>query len=139
MQTFLPYSNFKQSLEALDRRRLGKQRVEGYQILRTITGRSSGWRHHPAVKMWRGAAPALIDYTLTACEVWTSLGYSDTIADKIYLEFGEDLDAPVILPAWTRDPRVLDSHKAMLYIKDPVYYVEFEKFYHEYKDYYWPV
>lgn len=139
MQTFLPYEDFTASLTALDRRRLGKQRVEGYQILRTITGRSSGWRHHPAVKMWRGAAPALIDYTLTACEVWMRFGYSDTIADKIYLEFSEELDAPIVIPAWTRDPRVLDSHKAMLYHKDPDYYTTFEKFYHEYKDYYWPV
>ena len=36
MQTFLPYSNFQKSAEVLDWRRLGKQRVEGMQIINTI-------------------------------------------------------------------------------------------------------
>lgn len=139
MQTFLPFNNFYHSLEALDSRRLGKQRVEGYQILRTITGLSTGWRHHPAVKMWRGAAPALIDYTLTACEVWTMRGFSDTVADKIYFEFSDLLDQPIIRPEWLSDPRVLDSHKAMLYVKDPEYYAKFKPHHDEYKEYYWPV
>ena len=36
MQTFLPYSNFQKTAEVLDYRRLGKQRVEGMQIIKTI-------------------------------------------------------------------------------------------------------
>ena len=36
MQTFLPYSNFHLTAEVLDRKRLGKQRVECLQILRTL-------------------------------------------------------------------------------------------------------
>ncbi len=39
MQTFLPYSDFRKSLESLDNKRLGKQRVEAYQIISAITGR----------------------------------------------------------------------------------------------------
>ena len=58
MQTFLPYPDFNKSIQALEYRRLGKQRVEAYQILRTIkTG--GGWSHHPTVKMWRGHINAL--------------------------------------------------------------------------------
>ena len=36
MQTFLPVSNFRITAEILDRRRLGKQRVEALQILRAL-------------------------------------------------------------------------------------------------------
>ena len=45
MQTFLPYKSFKQSLQSLDYRRLGKQRVEAFQILNVLLGRTEtkGW------------------------------------------------------------------------------------------------
>jgi hypothetical protein len=39
MQTFLPYPDFRESLQVLDNKRLGKQRVEAYQIISAITGR----------------------------------------------------------------------------------------------------
>lgn len=38
MQTFLPYENFEESAYALDTRRLGKQRVETYQIMQALFG-----------------------------------------------------------------------------------------------------
>ena len=60
MQTFLPYPDFKQSAACLDYRRLGKQRVEGVQILKAILGEKSlndkpykGWLNHPATLMWK--------------------------------------------------------------------------------------
>jgi len=40
MQTFLPYPDFKKSLQTLDYRRLGKQRVEAYQIIRILKAAS---------------------------------------------------------------------------------------------------
>ena len=36
MQTFLPYESFEESAKVLDYRRLGKQRVEGMQIINAI-------------------------------------------------------------------------------------------------------
>ena len=36
MQTFLPYKSFEESAKVLDWRRLGKQRVEGMQIINAI-------------------------------------------------------------------------------------------------------
>ena len=38
MQTFLPYPSFEESAKVLDWRRLGKQRVEGMQIINAISG-----------------------------------------------------------------------------------------------------
>jgi predicted RNase H-like HicB family nuclease len=59
MQTFLPYLDFAECARVLDDRRLGKQRVEVLQIARAITVPGYGWRHHPAVRMWRGYEEAL--------------------------------------------------------------------------------
>ena len=52
MQTFLPYKSFKDSFKVLDYRRLGKQRVEAYQILNVLLGRTKtkGWSNHPATE-----------------------------------------------------------------------------------------
>ena len=36
MQTFLPFPDFKMSAQVLDYKRLGKQRVEALQILKTL-------------------------------------------------------------------------------------------------------
>jgi len=69
MQTFLPYSDFRKSLESLDNKRLGKQRVEAYQIISAITGRLrkdgkpyKGWLNHPCSVMWRDYVNALKQY-----------------------------------------------------------------------------
>ena len=84
MQTFLPELTFEASASALDYRRLGKQRVETYQILRTLTGKSDSWKNHPAVKMWRGYEKALCAYGLAICEEWRYVrGYKDTCCEKI--------------------------------------------------------
>lgn len=43
MQTFLPYENFNKTAQVLDRKRLGKQRVETLTIFRTLSGINVGW------------------------------------------------------------------------------------------------
>ena len=67
VQTFLPYPDFAASAMALDRRRLGKQRVEALQILRALTRERYGWKHHPAVRMWAGYEEALACYAMEVC------------------------------------------------------------------------
>ena len=66
MQTFLPYQDFDKTASVLDSRRLNKQILECYQILKVLNNPDpkAGWRNHPAVKMWRGHENALFDYTL---------------------------------------------------------------------------
>lgn len=138
MQTFFPFSTTEGTRKVLDYKRLGKQRVEGYQILRTLRGESNGWKNHPAVRMWRGYEPALFDYTLDMCEEWSLRGYTDTISDKLFEEFGDLMDLNIEFPPWCERQDVLDSHKAMLYHKDPVHYALFAKFSHI-DAYVWPV
>lgn len=88
MQTFLPVPSFRRSAEALDTKRLGKQRVECKQILRAlgvpIDGKvtRSGWRNHPAVRMWSGYEYALLTYAITVCKVWRARGYQDSLLEQ---------------------------------------------------------
>ena len=138
MQTFFPYEDVARISKTLDYRRLGKQRVEGYQILRTLRGDSNGWKNHPAVKMWRCCEPALLDYTLQMCEEWVLRGYTDTISDKLFEEFGDLIDVPIAYPAWCQRHDILHSHKGMLYHKDPIHYAQFAN-YAYITDYVWPV
>lgn len=122
MQTFLPYADFAESARVLDRQRLGKQRVEAKQILRTLRGITSGWRNHPAVKMWRGYEVALALYGLSICEEWTRRGYRDAQANEI-----RDLVSPfnygsAFYPSWLGDDEFHLSHRSNLIRKKPEHY-----------------
>lgn len=130
MQTFLPYPSFLASAIALDDRRLGKQRVETFQILRALVFPTYGWKNHPAVAMWRGFTPALVGYGLTVCREWERRGYADAVAGAL-LEFtaGAVPELPRLraegrLPPWLGTESVHLSHRAALLRKDPAYYGE---------------
>lgn len=127
MQTFLPYPSFEESARALDRARLGKQRVEALQLLRAVTIPTYGWRHHPAAKMWRGFVPALTKYGLAMTDEWVALGHPDTVRAQI-LEFAPEVDAleqdELELPPWIGDDAFHLSHRSNLLRKDPEFYRE---------------
>ena len=123
MQTFLPYTSFKESAKALDNKRLGKQRVEAYQILKALTGQSKGWVNHPATVMWRGHEHYLIKYGLVVCAEWIGRGFNDSLT----LKFLEDYYTfPEIRPWWYDFEPLHTSHKSNLYRKDPMHYADFE-------------
>lgn len=142
MQTFLPESvafprkAFELSASVLDYRRLGKQRLETKQILETLLGRSSGWRNHPAVRMWIGYEGALAQYGYTMCEQWVSRGYNDTL--RLYF-YDLMLELPIgFLPPWVGDPAFHRSHQSNLVRKDPQHY---RRYYPDVPDdlpYVWP-
>lgn len=128
MQTFLPYPNFLWSAQCLDWRRLGKQRVEGYQILQNCLGISKGWSNHPAIKMWKGYENALAYYTMTIIEHWIERGYEDNLRYKFRPLCAEhninlDLDLKKIeMPYWFGDSKFHKSHKSNLIRKYPEHY-----------------
>ena len=132
MQTFLPYPDFERSARVLDARRLGKQRVECLQVLRGLTVPTYGWRHHPAVHMWRGHLEALGRYTLVVCGVWVEPGRADSVAATFTDELAaagvdevrtqDELTAAGALPSWLGDPGLHRSHQSALLRKDPVLY-----------------
>lgn len=135
MQTFLPYPDFAASARCLDRQRLGKQRVEVLQILRALTGASSGWRNHPAVKMWRGHEAALAEYGLAICAEWTSRGYVDNCAARIADLAGDEPPTP---PTWLGDERLHASHRSNLMRKNSDHYGGLGWTERDDLPYYWP-
>jgi len=117
MQTFLPYPSFDKSAKVLDYRRLGKQRLEAYQILRTITGQSDGWKNHPIVKMWAGYPSALKAYLNACIKEWKKRGYKNTM--KTYRVSKHKL------PPFIGNEQFHASHRSNLLRKDFNYYSKF--------------
>lgn len=124
MQTFLPYPSFADSMRVLDRQRLGKQRVETYQIMGALLN-NKGWTQHPATKMWKGYEWALLQYQKATVDEWLSRGYVDTCYEKtLDLYYSEasihgDIHA---MPSWLGDESVHRSHQSNLMRKDPEFY-----------------
>jgi hypothetical protein len=149
MQTFLPYADFERSARSLDLKRLGKQRVECIQVLRGLIRSDYGWRHHPAVLMWKGHEEALGRYAFTMCEVWTERGFADTCASTISADLREagvqtvrtqpDLAAADALPGWLGAPEFHRSHQSALVRKDPEHYRPLFPDVPDDLEYWWPV
>ena len=125
MQTFLPYESFRESAKVLDWRRLGKQRVEGMQIINAIEGKKrkdgkpyKGWLNHPATVMWRPYLNALKHYTNIIIAEWIRRGYNNNM--KMY-EYNI-----IEKPHWLGKEEFHSSHRANLLRKDYKHYSQFE-------------
>tara|TARA_R110002020_G_scaffold40339_1_gene119272 strand:+ start:133 stop:621 length:489 start_codon:yes stop_codon:yes gene_type:complete len=130
MQTFLPYESFKKSATILDWRRLGKQRVEGMQIINAIEGKKrkdgkpyKGWLNHPATVMWRPYVNALKYYTDVIIEEWIRRGYNNNM--ELYGAYELVEDGVLTYPHWLGNEQFHSSHRANLLRKDYEYYSKF--------------
>jgi hypothetical protein len=132
MQTFLPYSSFKESLMCLDWKRLNKQRVEARTILNVLSPNydKKGWKNHPAVLMWKGYEEALKLYYNLSIDIWVDRGYNNTM-EKV--EIGE-----VVYPKWFGDDRFHESHRSNLLRKDSTFYGKYGWDVRDDLPYFWP-
>jgi hypothetical protein len=149
----MPYDDFDRSLRCLDHKRLFKQAVEAMQILLVLTDPTrTGYRNHPATRMWRGYEDALKEYLFTCIDViqdttkrkkdgkpYETAGILKRCADN-------DIQRPeeYRLPNWWLLKRVHRSHRAMLYQKDTEFYRQFRRYsvskrHTTYDNYVWPV
>ena len=126
MQTFLPYSNIEKSLSVLDNKRLGKQRVEAFQILNVLHNRPTktgkpykGWVNHPCVIMWRGYETILEYYYNCCIDEWVRRGFKNTM-EKVKID-----KLLVNWPDWFGNEMFHSSHRANLLRKDLEYYSKF--------------
>ena len=134
MQTFLPASNFTQCATMLDNKRLNKQILEGYQILNVNSGMSKtgGWRNHPAVLMWKGHEGSLLNYINEMIAEAKRRGINTDGNQKNILALVKKVGAKwnYEAPSWMFDNvkfmRVITTHRANLFKKDPLYYVRFQ-------------
>lgn len=135
MQTFLPYRDFDKCAAVLDRQRLGKQRVEVLQILRTLNGESEAWKNHPAVLMWNGYTEALVEYGVAICSEWVNRGYNDNCMEQIVdFSWGQ----PVVMPPWLTT-KFCRAHQSNLIRKHPEHYRQHFPNVPDNLPYIWPV
>lgn len=120
MNTFVCEPTFEASARSLCRPRLGKQRLEVWQMLRALTGATRGWVNHPAVRMWAGHERALAEFGLACHREWISRGYQDTTMDRL-AALAETLP-DTGNPWWVGDPDYLRSVRSVLITKDPTHY-----------------
>jgi predicted DNA-binding transcriptional regulator AlpA len=120
MQTFMTDRDYATVSYQLDNKRLGKQRVETYQIMRSLTGISGGWINHPATQMWKGYEYSLAEYGLQMCEEWLSRGFKDSL----YQKFADALDSlPYSTqPWWVANLSLHQTHQSNLLRKDFAHY-----------------
>lgn len=121
MQTFLPYADFQKSVEVLDYKRLGKQRVETFQVLNILLNRTptKGWRNHPVTIMWTGYEAALQWYQNLTIQEWKKRGYKNT------MQYERIQTGTLIMPPWFGDDRFHKSHRSNLLRKDFNYYSQY--------------
>lgn len=141
MQTFLPLPDYTETAKVLDMRRLGKQRVETWQILATLRGNSSAWASHPAVRMWKGYEPNLTWYGICICIEWRFRGYKDTMLDRFKPLFQEyiGIQASLSPPPFINNPEFHGSHRSALLWKKHDWYSQFGWTEEPKLNYYWPV
>jgi hypothetical protein len=119
VNTFYIDPNPKVTARILDDKRLGKQRVEAFQIIQALEGKTKGWKNHPAAKSWKGYETALKLYYNIMVKEWVRRGKENNM--KLYKLPHKD---EIKFPYWTTCQKVLDSHKARLIQKEPTYYLD---------------
>jgi len=138
MQTFLPYPDFQETARVLDYRRLGKQRIEGRQIMMALLNltESKAWRNHPATRMWKGYEGSLARYCFDICQEWIRRGYKDNQLE-FFKKYVDTL--PDDLPSWFGDHDFHSSHRSNLLRKDKEFYSKFGWDEPDDLPYIWPV
>ena len=162
MQTFVPETtSFTSIAQVLDRQRLNKQALEGWQILMTLLELDpqgnhrvpKGWVNHPAVKMWRGHEMALYLYIEEMVAEWKRRGYKSTIGDKAKATILRAVQLGIITeassnPYWISNQEqfkeIASSHRVALLNKDYEWYSQFgwpedRGYKPETYEYIWPV
>jgi hypothetical protein len=135
MQTFLNEFSFSASAEYLDNKRLNKQLTEARQILDILLiNPNARWRNHPAVLMWKGHEYALWLYIKRIREECIERGFNvekNTIQWLKHFEILKSLSTNEDMPIWWEDEnlkeRVVITHRARLFIKNPEYYKRYQQ------------
>lgn len=116
MQTFLPFTDLTMSVQCLDYKRLGKQRVEALQIINSLANPNYGYKHHPVKLLWANHVDALKYYCNLCIQEWELRGYHNTME---YYALPEFVELPIF------EPMLYVSHQSNLLRKDRPYYCKY--------------
>lgn len=127
MQTFMTHDNYVDTAKALDNKRLGKQRVEAYQILKALRGDyndTGAWVNHPATVMWRGHEADLALYGLTISIEFYERGFDGWNMCEIFNDLNAQLTRAKAgkYPWWVNNELLHYTHQSNLVRKDADYY-----------------
>jgi hypothetical protein len=125
MNTFLPYPDFQKSAKCLDCKRLGKQRVEAWQIYLALTKENYGWKNHPIVKMWKGHESVLLYYGLIVSNEWYLRGYKDNMTHRFLSELCKEGNLLVNKPFWLGNKKFHSAMRSNLLRKNKEWYSQF--------------
>lgn len=127
MQTFMTHDNYVDSAKALDNKRLGKQRVEAYQILKALRGDyndTGAWVNHPATVMWRNHQYELALYGLTISVQFYERGFDGYAMMMKFTDLCNDLQSGnrESNPWWVNHQLLHLTHQSNLMRKDADFY-----------------
>lgn len=106
----------------LDMKRLCKQRLEAFQILNGLLGKTkNGWKSHPASRMWEGYSASLALYMNSMIIEWENRGYKNIIMKLSDLPDKE----VVVYPPWLGIEKYHSAYRAILLAKDYNHYSQF--------------
>lgn len=114
--------------------------IEDWYCVQTDT---VGWQNHPAVLMWKGYEPALLEYQYAICYEWHIMrGFNDSCLRKtINLLYGPGSWALIepSEPFWLGDEAFHLGHQSNLLRKNPEWYRPmFPKGLRDDLPYFWP-
>lgn len=118
MQVFIPYPDPFLTAQCLDRKRLQKQRLEAYTIIKAIVYKTGGWASHPVVKMYSDHIGWLQCY-LSCLRLYLE-GFLDEA--RYWADNANKIRPPFITPD------LCDQHKRRLYTKAPDLYPQFAEY-----------
>lgn len=133
MQTFMPFQDYEYTAQVLDNKRLNKQILEGYQIMKVLSGasESGAWRNHPAALMWKGSEHHLMDYIdhMVYEADWRGIKTDKNVSNLKTLKQSFSHMWGKTIPFWQTNQdmlkRITTTHKVNLYRKDPIIYAQF--------------
>lgn len=135
VRMYLPYPDFKSSVNCLDNRTLGKQ----CKIIREIL--SGLWIKHPASLMWRGHRWQLCNLGLYSADNYKLRGNPTNDDFEWFLRCRENLliNCDKSMPFWFDNDKLHANHRGELLHIDEEYYSQFGWEELEVESQYWPV
>jgi hypothetical protein len=127
MQTFMTHDNYVDTAKILDDKRLGKQRVEAYQIIKALRGDyadTGAWVNHPATVMWRGHEYDLALYGLAISIEFYERGFDGYNMVETFSTLTAQLSSNNTekYPWWVEHELLHKTHQSNLIRKFPEYY-----------------
>lgn len=133
MQTFLNEYSYKRCARALDNKRLNKQLLEVSGIFTILTLDNNPYKRHPAVRQWEGSEHSLYLYALDIAKELERRGIqfeNNLIAINRKYRQNFSKSPRIKYPPWwyLYKERIVTTHRAKLYIKDPIFYAKYKKY-----------